>query len=137
MNLRELPSVDQVFRELESLEGFPREVVVCEIRDALAEIRETGVRPGPVAQLVKERLQALREPSLRRVINATGVVLHTNLGRAPLPAFTPIEGYSNLEYDLISGKRGAVMRIRRACSNGSWAGRRLSSTTMPRPSIWF
>ncbi len=106
MNLRELPSVDQVFRELESLEGFPREVVVCEIRDALAEIRETGVRPGPVAQLVKERLQALREPSLRRVINATGVVLHTNLGRAPLPAFTPIEGYSNLEYDLISGKRG-------------------------------
>ena len=46
MNLRELPSVDQILRELESLEGFPREVVVGEIRDVLAEIRETGVRVG-------------------------------------------------------------------------------------------
>jgi L-seryl-tRNA(Ser) seleniumtransferase len=55
---------------------------------------------------VAARLDALRRPSLRRVINATGVVLHTNLGRAPLPAFEPIAGYSNLEYDLVTGKRG-------------------------------
>ena len=46
------------------------------------------------------------EPSLRRVINATGVVLHTNLGRAPLVPFQPIAGYSNLEYDLAAGQRG-------------------------------
>lgn len=46
------------------------------------------------------------QPSLRPVINATGVVLHTNLGRAPLGEQPPIAGYSNLEYDLDSGKRG-------------------------------
>jgi L-seryl-tRNA(Ser) seleniumtransferase len=103
---RDLPSVDQVLRELGSLEGFPREIVVGEIRAVLAEIREAGAGSGPIGQLVTDRLRALGEPSLRRVINATGVVLHTNLGRAPLPAFTPIAGYSNLEYDLISGKRG-------------------------------
>jgi L-seryl-tRNA(Ser) seleniumtransferase len=48
----------------------------------------------------------LGQASLRRVINATGVVLHTNLGRAPLIEFEPIAGYSNLEYDLAAGKRG-------------------------------
>src|SRR5690348_2446579 len=106
MSPRDLPSVDQVLRELESFEGFPREIVVAEIRAVLAEMRKSGVSSGPLGQVVKDRLRALRTPSLRRVINATGVVLHTNLGRAPLPAFTPIDGYSNLEYDLISGKRG-------------------------------
>ena len=44
--------------------------------------------------------------TLRRIINATGVILHTNLGRAPLAGFEPPAGYSNLEYDLRSGKRG-------------------------------
>ena len=105
-SLRDLPSVDQVLRELGSVDGFPREVVVHEIRSVLDEIRETGNESGPIGQLVRDRLRALAAPSLRRVINATGVVLHTNLGRAPLAAFTPIDGYSNLEYDLISGKRG-------------------------------
>jgi L-seryl-tRNA(Ser) seleniumtransferase len=51
-------------------------------------------------------LDDLARPSLRRVINATGVVLHTNLGRAPLPPFEPIFGYSNLEYDIGQGRRG-------------------------------
>jgi L-seryl-tRNA(Ser) seleniumtransferase len=105
-NPRDLPSVDRVLRELGSLEGFPRDLVVSEIRAVLAEIREGNTEFRPIAQLVKDRLRALAEPSLRRVINATGVVLHTNLGRAPLAAFTPIDGYSNLEYDLTSGKRG-------------------------------
>jgi len=103
---RDLPSVDRVLRELGSVEGFPRDLVVSEIRAVLAEIREGNTEFRPIAQLVKDRLRALGEPSLRGVINATGVVLHTNLGRAPLAAFTPIDGYSNLEYDLSSGKRG-------------------------------
>jgi L-seryl-tRNA(Ser) seleniumtransferase len=103
---RDLPSVDRVLRDLETTDGFPREVVVRAIRSVLAEIREAGAEFGPVGQLVRDRLRALGEPSLRRVINATGVVLHTNLGRAPLAAFAPIDGYSNLEYDLASGKRG-------------------------------
>jgi L-seryl-tRNA(Ser) seleniumtransferase len=53
-----------------------------------------------------EALAALERPSLRRVINATGVVLHTNLGRAPLGPMAALPGYSNLEYDLARGRRG-------------------------------
>jgi L-seryl-tRNA(Ser) seleniumtransferase len=72
-----------------------------------ARIRNGEPIDGSTARaVVEQRLVALRRPSLRRVINATGVVLHTNLGRAPLPAFEPIDGYSNLEYDLASGRRG-------------------------------
>lgn len=55
---------------------------------------------------LERRLQGLLAPSLRRVINATGVILHTNLGRAPLPDFPSPAGYSNLEYDLETGRRG-------------------------------
>jgi L-seryl-tRNA(Ser) seleniumtransferase len=55
---------------------------------------------------VERNLARLEAPSLRRVINATGVVLHTNLGRAPLAPFEPLTGYSNLEYDLAAGRRG-------------------------------
>ena len=78
-----------------------------------AEIDRAGEPPGlPPAEAVAERARAL-EPSLRRVINATGVVIHTNLGRAPLSAATieamaaASEGYSNLEFDLDSGERGS------------------------------
>ena len=59
-----------------------------------------------IEQEVERRLAHLLSPSLRPVINATGVILHTNLGRAPLAHFKPIDGYSNLEYDLATGKRG-------------------------------
>jgi L-seryl-tRNA(Ser) seleniumtransferase len=61
---------------------------------------------SPIPSLVEHRLRQLLTPSLKSVINATGVVLHTNLGRAPLDDFRPIGGYSNLEYDLKAGKRG-------------------------------
>jgi L-seryl-tRNA(Ser) seleniumtransferase len=61
---------------------------------------------GAIEKLVERNLARLEEPSLRRVINATGVVLHTNLGRAPLAPFEPLVGYSNLEYDLAAGRRG-------------------------------
>ncbi len=60
----------------------------------------------PVETRVERSLARLETPSLRRVINATGVVLHTNLGRAPLAEFEPLFGYSNLEYDLAAGRRG-------------------------------
>jgi L-seryl-tRNA(Ser) seleniumtransferase len=91
--------------------SFPRAIVISEIRQVIeqhrAEIR-AGSDPDP--QMIPARviasLEALLTPSLRNVINATGVVLHTNLGRAPLPEFTRLAGYSNLEYDTRSGKRG-------------------------------
>jgi L-seryl-tRNA(Ser) seleniumtransferase len=110
--LKQLPSVDQVLRSLRETNGLPHHVVVAEIRAVLAEQRGNVKAGGTVEsgtdieQLVNARLQRLTHSSLRRVINATGVVLHTNLGRAPLVAFEPLAGYSNLEYDLASGKRG-------------------------------
>jgi L-seryl-tRNA(Ser) seleniumtransferase len=94
------------------LEGrFPRRLIVDEVRRVLETIREEiragkHSNPSSVEARVEENLGHLEAPSLRRVINATGVVLHTNLGRAPLPQFQPLFGYSNLEYDLRQGARG-------------------------------
>jgi L-seryl-tRNA(Ser) seleniumtransferase len=107
--LKQLPSVDQVLRGLRETSGLPHEVLVAEIRAVLAEQREAvknGAAVPQIEALVIERLRNLTTQSLRGVINATGVVLHTNLGRAPLAAFQPLAGYSNLEYDLATGKRG-------------------------------
>jgi L-seryl-tRNA(Ser) seleniumtransferase len=89
---------------------FPRAVVIAEIRCALDRARREILagRNGSfnIEAAVADALAALAEPSLRRVINATGVVLHTNLGRAPLPKIHTLAGYSNLEYDLGAGHRG-------------------------------
>jgi L-seryl-tRNA(Ser) seleniumtransferase len=82
-----------------------RPALVREIRRVLDDARAAILRGetpnSPVESAIEQSVQALLRPSLRRVINATGVVLHTNLGRAPLE-----DGYSNLEYDLTTGKRG-------------------------------
>lgn len=110
--LRALPSVDEVLRELERLTAvYPRALVAQQVREAMEVARARArageaLREGWVEAEVERRLGELASPSLRGVINATGVVLHTNLGRAPLAAFTPIRGYANLEYDLESGQRG-------------------------------
>jgi L-seryl-tRNA(Ser) seleniumtransferase len=110
-NLREVPAVHEVLSRLgDSAARFPRAVVIGEIRRVLDEVRAeilAGRGNGrPVEARVLHALEALERPSLRRVINATGVVLHTNLGRAPLAEFRVAEGYSNLEYDLVAGRRG-------------------------------
>jgi L-seryl-tRNA(Ser) seleniumtransferase len=98
------------------LDGAPRTLVVDAVRAAVAQARETATAPADDdgwAAEIAGRLAELARPSLRRVINATGVVLHTNLGRAPLPdaaidAVAAIAGgYSNLELDLSSGTRGS------------------------------
>jgi len=110
--LRELPSVDEVLSNLHGLEDrFPRKLIVDEVRRVLQSIRE-AIQKGtyqnsisPEAR-VERNLVRLKAASLRPVINATGVVLHTNLGRAPLPRFDPLCAYSNLEYDLDQGRRG-------------------------------
>ena len=104
---RNVPSVHEVLEELG--DASPRSLVLSEARTVLDELRRAGGAIPPIsdiAGLVRGRLQRLRTPSLRRVINATGVVLHTNLGRAPLAAWKPLFGYSNLEYDLAAGRRG-------------------------------
>lgn len=108
MKFADLPSVDELLRHAPA--GYPRALVTAEARAVLEAMRRE-LKQGhvPAFQAGAELARRLREwnrPSLRAVINATGVVLHTNLGRAPLPRFMPIEGYSNLEYDLEAGRRG-------------------------------
>jgi L-seryl-tRNA(Ser) seleniumtransferase len=109
--LRELPSVHEILERLSpALARFPHALVVTEIRRALDEQRQqirTGSSNGlTVESRVEQALGELERPSLRRVINATGVVLHTNLGRAPLGPLSILPGYSNLEYHLAAGRRG-------------------------------
>jgi L-seryl-tRNA(Ser) seleniumtransferase len=98
----------------ELLRGAPRIAVVDAVREALAAARTR--RAGPPeswAADVRERLSDRARASLRPVLNATGVVLHTNLGRAPLApaavaAMAAVAGaYSNLELDLDTGTRGS------------------------------
>jgi L-seryl-tRNA(Ser) seleniumtransferase len=120
--LRTLPAVEAVLQHpaMTSLvESVPRALLVEAIRAELAELRarlkRDGGRPPDVEIIVEQvaaRATAAGRPELRRVLNATGVVLHTNLGRAPLsgPARAAIDrvarGYSSLEFDLATGKRG-------------------------------
>lgn len=109
-SLRDLPSVDEVLRRVR-LDGVPQALVTQEIRAVISE-RRTALLEGqpiesvPIEIAVEQRVRRLLTRSLRPVINATGVILHTNLGRSPLPDFQPIKGYSNLEYDLQTGRRG-------------------------------
>ena len=110
MRLRDLPSVDELARAV----GDPLGVDAARV--VLARAREeikAGHEPGDLAARMKEEIASLREPRLRRALNATGVIVHTNLGRAPL-ADAALErvrevgrGYSNLEYDLTAGSRGS------------------------------
>ena len=114
MRLRDLPSVDELLRD-ERLAAEPHDLVVTAARTVLAQARleiGSGTDPGVIAERVVAELTRARRPSLRRVLNATGVLVHTNLGRAPLAeaAITRVvevgRGYSNLEYDLERGERG-------------------------------
>ena len=115
MRLRDLPSVDELLRD-ERLAAEPRELALAAARNALERAREeigAGGDPGSLVDAVLEELARMRRHSLRRVLNATGVLVHTNLGRAPLAdaALARVvevgAGYSNLEYDLERGERGS------------------------------
>ncbi len=120
--LRKLPSVDRLLQEepVAALEArWGHELIVGAAREALEAARqaildgEPGPQPEALAHQVEERLAARLRPTLRPAINATGVIVHTNLGRAPLSAEARAAmdavatGYSNLEYDLEAGRRGS------------------------------
>jgi L-seryl-tRNA(Ser) seleniumtransferase len=121
---RSIPPVDRLLdgaalRPL--LDDAPRSLVRSILQDVQAEVRAAlgsgALDAAPAeqwyARRTEERLEAALRPSLRPVINATGVVLHTNLGRAPLApraaaaAYAAAVGYGNLEYDLDAGARGS------------------------------
>ncbi|MBX3024855.1 L-seryl-tRNA(Sec) selenium transferase [bacterium] len=120
--LRSLPGVDQLLRSRDAgalLARYPRPLVADALRDALAAARrdlgDAGAPAPAAAALLADaaaRLAALAAPSLRPAINATGVVLHTNLGRAPLAdaavaALTAVATRPcTLEIDLADGGRG-------------------------------
>ena len=111
--LRSLPAVHELAARLEA----PHTLAVTAARSAIDECRTAWLAgqpgPGDLLERAREVLVTLERRSLRRVINATGVILHTNLGRAPLAASAreavaqAAEGYSNLELDLESGERGS------------------------------
>ncbi len=114
---RTLPSVDTLLRDprvLALMDAAPRNAVVGAAREALARSRKRRAGPpGDWAAEIAELVAARIAPSLARAVNATGIVLHTNLGRAPLPSAAAdavhavASGYSTLEYDLHSGTRGS------------------------------
>ena len=120
--LRKLPSVDRLLQE-ESIAAlvarWGHELAADAVRETLGAVRQTiqegDTCPplGSLCQEVADRLATRLQPTLRPAINATGVIVHTNLGRAPLSAETRQAmdavalGYSNLEYDLEMGKRGS------------------------------
>jgi L-seryl-tRNA(Ser) seleniumtransferase len=115
--LRSLPSVEEVAARLVA-HGADHGFAVVAAREAIA-ARRRAMESGATADVtgIEEdalaRLAQIVRPRLRRVVNATGVIVHTNLGRAPLPraALDAIDeaarGYSNLEYDLETGTRGS------------------------------
>jgi L-seryl-tRNA(Ser) seleniumtransferase len=120
--LRSLPAVDQLLKApaiANLLAEFPREELLHAVRAVLSQRREAlrggekvDVDTPSLALAVREKLHERARPHLRRVINATGIVLHTGLGRAPLAeeaidAIADVaSGYCNLELDLPSGRRG-------------------------------
>jgi len=115
---RRLPGVGSLIESAELrplLEQHPRTLVIDAIRMTLGELREKGesMEHDVLLNTVAARVETAALPSLRPVFNATGIVLHTNLGRAPLAtvAIAAIGevagGYSNLEYDLDAGRRGS------------------------------
>jgi L-seryl-tRNA(Ser) seleniumtransferase len=109
-SLRDLPSVDQVLRNLPPSE-LSREIVIAQVQSVIAARRKllldgNELPAESIEAEISSRLRSLAQPSLVSAINATGVILHTNLGRAPIPPFQLIDGYSNLEYNLATGKRG-------------------------------
>lgn len=113
---RELPAIERLLQDpavAALMDDAPRGAVVAAAREAVAAARRSRAgAPDDWAREIRERLDRRLAPSLVPVLNATGVVLHTNLGRAPL-AETAVaavvavaRGYGNLEFDLHGGVRG-------------------------------
>jgi L-seryl-tRNA(Ser) seleniumtransferase len=148
---QKLPSVDELLRAEDLAPAIAREgrAIVTDAARAVLERLRQSIQSGKMepdaldravsglAASVEEELRAATEWSLRPVINATGVILHTNLGRAPIAAAAldhlreTAQGYSNLEFDLGEGKRGErdvhVDRLFQKLFAGATAERQVST----------
>jgi L-seryl-tRNA(Ser) seleniumtransferase len=111
---RAIPAVEKVLQALGPLD-LPRPIVTQAVRDELAALRKAKIIPDPEAILerVRRAVDRLAKARIQPVINATGVLIHTNLGRAPLAAeavealCAVAANYNNLEFDLSTGQRGS------------------------------
>jgi L-seryl-tRNA(Ser) seleniumtransferase len=125
--LRNIPAVDEIMKNqqvTELFEEFPREMVLNAVKLILDEKRKKILNPGSSDQInldgvkmvkkdeIIQKIDLMKELSLKRVINATGIIIHTNIGRAPLSeeavnaVIEAAKYYSNLEFDISTGKRG-------------------------------
>jgi L-seryl-tRNA(Ser) seleniumtransferase len=123
--LQSLPSVDELLKSHPPEQyRLTRKQVRAALREIVSEVRQTLMSGEEIAEpelLIKERIKqhmtGLAQPRQQPVLNGTGVVLHTGLGRAPLSnqmldrAFCSISGYSTLELDLATGKRGERLAL--------------------------
>jgi L-seryl-tRNA(Ser) seleniumtransferase len=120
-NLYRLPKVDTLLRDpamSSAIAEFGRDLVKASLRQTLGFFRQEALSGAPIAdhdRIVTETMNQCRrlvQPSLRPVINATGIVIHTNLGRVPLgerilaDLKEAVSSYCNLEFDLATGRRG-------------------------------
>ncbi|HWR44057.1 L-seryl-tRNA(Sec) selenium transferase [Sporomusa sp.] len=121
--LRSIPAIDRLLAVAAvepEMNGYPRNLVIACLRKAADHVREALLKgaavdasPEALVMIARNLLDKQTRSSLQRVINATGVVLHTNLGRAPLSrraianVSQIMEGYSTLEYNVDSGERGS------------------------------
>ena len=121
--LRSLPSVDSLLAQspIQTLiDSHSRDLVIDSIRQTLDSARQAILASRPIdtdvcalMQLIEQRLRDTTRPSLMPVVNATGVIIHTNLGRAVLSTaarqamLAAARSYNNLEFDLDTGKRGS------------------------------
>jgi L-seryl-tRNA(Ser) seleniumtransferase len=113
-NLRSVPAVEKVLQSLDAI-PLPRPAIVAVVRRELAALRKSRSIPpfDEVVSNINARLASRRRSRIQPVINGTGIIIHTNLGRSPLGAKV-IESlseigsnYNNLEYNLDSGERGS------------------------------
>jgi L-seryl-tRNA(Ser) seleniumtransferase len=110
---RQIPAVNRILDAVGHCD-LPRPVIVDLVRRKLSEIRTARSAPKfeSIMALVGRSIDELRASRLQPIINGTGIIIHTNFGRAPLPrdAICALDeigsGYSNLEYDLTAGERG-------------------------------
>lgn len=119
--LRDFPSVEEVLQSKElapRVETIPRPVAAEVVKAAIADLKEkfrSSKEPVPLKEVTRQvvrGIESIKKSEISRVINATGVVVHTNLGRAPLSSSLfdavkgTVTGYGNIEFDLETGKRG-------------------------------
>ncbi len=112
-DFRKIPSIDRLLRDFGTC-GLPHPLMVSLARDLTREARQASNPPATyeaMLECLRQRVDALRSSRLQPVVNATGIVLHTNLGRAPLSPETVrlmsevSAAYCNLEFDLVEGSR--------------------------------